>query len=145
MWDLEKLERIAASLDEGYKLKLIDEAIFYESKKHQWTYDWTSQFPDYEGYQKHGLGVVILKDGKPVSGASSYSYYAKGIEIEIDTHANFRRRGLALICGARLILECERRGLYPSWDAQNPGSAALAEKLGYRHSHDYTVYEIRGD
>ena len=77
-----------------------------------------------------------------VSGASSYSYYSGGIEIEIDNREAFRRRGLDLVCGARLILECLDRGLYPSWDAQNLGSISLAKKLGYEFSHEYPAYEI---
>ena len=55
----------------------------------------------------------------------------------IDTRENHRRRGLAYVCGARLILECLDRGLYPSWDAQNKASVALAEKLGYHYSPMY--------
>lgn len=103
-----------------------------------------AQYEDYDTYRKYGLGVVILKDGEPVSGASSYSGYRGGIEIEIDTKEEHRRKGLAHICGARLILECLDRGLYPSWDAQNPKSAALAEKLGYHQDRAYTAYEIWG-
>ena len=38
------------------------------------------------------LGVVILKDVEPVSGASSYSEYRGGIEIEIDTREDYRRK-----------------------------------------------------
>lgn len=53
------------------------------------------------------------------------------------------RQGLAFACGARLILECLQRGLYPSWDAQNEGSLALARKLGYHFDHAYTAFEIR--
>ena len=50
---------------------------------------------DYNAYKKLGLGVVILKDGDVVAGASSYSTYDKGIEIEIDTKEGYRRKGLA--------------------------------------------------
>ena len=67
-----------------------------------------------------------------------------GIEIEIDTKEECRRRGLALACGARLILECLDRGLYPSWDAANLDSVRLAEKLGYRFDRAYTAYETYG-
>jgi len=91
-----------------------------------------------------GYPSMRIKDGVPVSGASSYSSYRGGIEIEIDTKEEYRRRGLARICGARLILECLDRGLYPSWDAQNPGSAALAKQLGYRMEGTYTAYEAGG-
>lgn len=85
---------------------------------------------------------MALKDGVPVSGASSYSSFRGGIEIEIDTHPEHRRRGLAYACGAALILKCLERGWYPSWDAQNPWSLALAQKLGYHFDKAYTAYEI---
>ncbi len=51
-----------------------------------------------------GLGVVIRKDGRLAAGASSYTAYRGGIEIEIDTKKEYRRKGLACACGARLIL-----------------------------------------
>ena len=91
---------------------------------------------------KYGLGVVLLKDGEVVSGASSYSGYIGGIEIEIDTREDYRRKGVAYICGAKLILECLDRKWYQSWDAQNRWSVALAEKLGYHFDHAYVAYEI---
>ena len=94
------------------------------------------------GIKSTGWGVVILKDGEPVSGASSYSGYLGGIEVEIGTREDFRRKGLACICGAKLVLECMERGLYPSWDAQNLWSAALAQKLGYHFDKEYPAYEI---
>ena len=68
----------------------------------------------------------------------------KGIEIEIDTREDHRRKGLAYACGAKLVLECLEKGLYPSWDAQNKWSVALAEKLGYHFSQEYVAYEIIG-
>lgn len=103
-----------------------------------------SQFKDYDTYKKSGLGAVVLKDGELVAGASSYSRYNDGIEIEIDTRKDHRRKGLAYACGAKLILECLEKNLYPSWDAQNLASVALAEKLGYHFSHEYTAYEVTG-
>ena len=64
--------------------------------------------------------------------------------MEIDTRPDCRRQGLATAAGAGLILACLDRGWYPSWDAHNPESAALAEKLGYHISHRYLVYEAEG-
>lgn len=68
--------------------------------------------------------------------------YDGGIEIEIDTRQDYRRKGLALACGARLILECVKRDLYPSWDAHNKGSVALSQRLGYHFDKEYTAYEV---
>lgn len=144
VFDAEKLKSIVHTLPQEYTLQLIDEALFGRCKEINWCRDLVSQYDNYELFEKYGMGVVILKDGEPVSGASSYSGYIGGIEIEIDTREDYRRRGLASVCGARLILECLKRGWYPSWDAQNKGSVALAEKLGYHFDHEYPVYEIWG-
>lgn len=142
VFDREKLEKIVASLDKEYELKMIDSTLYQLCQQTSWLKDLVAQYEDYEVYKKIGLGCVILKDGIIVSGASSYTSYKEGIEIEIDTHVDYRRKGLALVCGAKLILECLKRNLYPSWDAQNKGSVALAEKLGYHYSHTYSIYEV---
>lgn len=144
VFDRDKLQAAVDSLAPEYTLKMIDEEIFNMCLLNDWSMDLVSQYKDYDTYQALGLGVAILKDGILVSGASAYSRYRDGIEIEIDTKEDFRRKGLAYICGAKLILECLDENLYPSWDAQNKWSVALAEKLGYHYDHDYLAYEILG-
>jgi len=42
-----------------------------------------------------------------------------------------------------LILECLSWGLYPSWDAHDMRSVALAEKLGYHLDKEYTAYLVK--
>lgn len=142
VFDRARLSAAAAVLPEGYTLRTMDEALFGQCRAAAWSRDLVSQFPDYVAYQRLGLGVVVLKDGCIVAGASTYARYADGIEIEIDTEESERRQGLAYACAARLILDCLARGLYPSWDAHNLASAALAEKLGYRLDHPYPAFEI---
>lgn len=142
VFDRRKLEGIVDALSGEYELQLIDEGIYDQCRASGWAVDLVSQFENYEAYKQLGLGIAVLKDGTIVSGASSYSRYKDGIEIEIDTRENYRRMGLASVCGAKLILECQERKLYPSWDAQNLWSVALAEKLGYHFSHEYTAYEV---
>lgn len=140
-----RLLAAAGSLKPGYKLKMIDGCLYEQCKSEVWSRDLVSQFSSSEEYQRLGLGVGVLKDGVLVSGASAYARYEEGIEIEIDTKASYRRQGLAYACGAKLILECLERGLYPSWDAQNKVSAALALKLGYHFSNEYPVFEVCSD
>ena len=139
-----KLEQAAASLPESFTLSTIDEKLYKLCKSETWSADLVSQFPTYDIFQKLGIGVVIRKDGLILSGASSYSRYRDDIEIEIDTREEYRRKGLAYICGAKLILECLKRNLYTSWDAHNPASIALAEKLGYHFSHTYEAAMVWG-
>lgn len=142
IFDKKYLEQIVSSVPEGYSLQRMDKSLYEKCKSQAWSADLVSLFESCDEYAGKGIGYVITKDGEVVSGASSYSVYKEGIEIEIDTKEEYRRQGFALICGARLILECLGRGLYPSWDAQNKWSVALAEKLGYHFSHEYTAYEV---
>lgn len=143
-FDNAKLRAASENLPEGFELRMIDEALYRQCAENEWSRDLVSLFRSYEDYGRLGLGVVAVKDGEILSGASSYSRYEGGIEIEIDTREDYRRRGFAYACGARLIAECIERGLYPSWDAQNKWSLALAEKLGYRFDCEYPVYEVYG-
>ena len=144
MFDNAKLRQIVSGLPAEYELKLMGEAEYRQATVLPWAKDLCGSYSCYEDYRANGLGVAVLKEGEIVAGASSYAHYIGGIEIEIDTRADQRRRGLAAACGAALVLECLKRGLYPSWDAQNKHSLALAEKLGYVFDKEYPVYEVLG-
>lgn len=141
VFDLQKLRRMAAGLPEGYEMRTIDAELYDRCLEEELTADFVSSFESKERYLALGRGVVILRDGKIVSGASSYTRYREGIEMEVDTAPEERRKGLAQAACAALILSCLEEGLYPSWDAQNLISVRLAEKLGYEMDHAYTVYE----
>lgn len=142
IFDPKKLQAAADSLPDGYVMQMIDEQMFEKCREMAWCRDWVAQYEDYALFEKYGLGAVALRGGEPVAGASSYSGYLGGIEVEIITREDCRRQGLAYACGARLILECLKKGWYPCWDARTQVSAALAEKLGYHFDHAYTAYEI---
>ncbi len=143
-FDAEQLRKVVENLSSEYELRMIDEELYHKCLEEEWSRDFVKQYDDYPMYEKLGLGVMILKDGQPVAGASSYSSFQGGIEIEIVTKKEYRRQGLAYVNAAKLILECLERDWYPSWDAQNLWSAALANKLGYEDAGEYTSYEITG-
>lgn len=142
IFDSDKLEAIIDSLPDGFEIQRIDEKLYYECLKYDWSRDFVSNFKDYDEFAHHGLGFVIMKNGKMAAGASSYSYYRDGIEVEIVTEESFRHMGLASVVGAKLVSECVKRGLYPSWDARIPWSVRLAEKFGYSFDHEYRAYEV---
>ena len=129
---------------EGYDLRAIDGELYDLCLPDPVTRDFVSSFETRERFLELGRGMVILKDGRIVSGASSYSRYLKGIEIEVDTVPEERQKGLATVCCAALILRCLEEGLYPSWDAMNLNSVRLSEKLGYEFDHEYIAYEVSG-
>jgi RimJ/RimL family protein N-acetyltransferase len=139
-FDQDKLRRWAAAIEPEFKVVRIDETIYPITRQQFWTMDFCSNFETVEAFYQYGIGYVVMKDDEIISGASSYSYDGERLEITIETKEEYRKKGLALACAAKLILESLSKGIFPRWDAANLTSVALAEKLGYRFSHEYTVY-----
>ena len=144
-FDVDQLQKEIDKLPDGYELKKIDSAIYDKCMEDPVTVDFVSAFGSKEKYLQIGRGMVITKNGEIVAGASSYTRYIEGIEIEVDTVKPERRKHLATIVCAALILNCLNEGLYPSWDAQNMNSVHLAEKFGYEFDHEYVAYEVASD
>ena len=147
VFDRDNLQKVVEQLwdnprYQGYELRMINRALYGQIQGIDWCREWVENYPGYELFENCALGVVILKEGEPVAGASSYSSYLQGIEITIRTKEEYQRQGLAYICAAKLILECMQRGLYPSWDAANTKSVALSEKLGYHFDKEYIAYRV---
>jgi len=141
-FDEKILRKIAGSLPVGYTLRKIDSEIYDMCLQDPFIATFVLSFESKEKFLKLGRGAVIVKDGKIVSGASSYTRYLDGIEIQVITVKEERRKGLASVACASLILDCLEEGLYPSWDAKTMTSVHLAEKLGYEFDHEYVAYEV---
>ena len=118
----------------------IDAHIYDRLTLQRWSKDLRGLFDSAEDFERRGLGFAAIHRGAIVAGASAYTVYDGGIEIEADTAPEVRRQGLASACAARLVLACLEQGLYPSWDAHTRVSLALAEKLGYRSAGEYRTY-----
>lgn len=145
VFDRERLSEMSAKIPEGYELQKIDSDIYDLCMQDPVTADFVSAFGSKEKYLELGRGMVILKDGKIVSGASSYTRYREGIEIEVDTVPSERRKGLATVVCSALISACLDEGLYPSWDAHDMNSVQLSKRFGYEFDHEYTAYEVASD
>lgn len=139
VFDRDRLAGYAAALPAGCRLVPVDGALYRQAMAGDWSRDLCALFAGEEDYLDRGLGMAAVWEGELAAGASSYAVCRGGIEIEIDTRPDCRRRGLASACGAGLILACLERGLYPGWDAHDLRSAALAQKLGYRLAGSYPV------
>ena len=138
-FDRDRLAGYAAALPAGCRLVPVDGELYRQAMAGDWSRDLCALFAGEEDYLDRGLGMAAVWEGELAAGASSYAVCRGGIEIEIDTRPDCRRRGLASACGAGLILACLERGLYPGWDAHDLRSAALAQKLGYRLAGSYPV------
>lgn len=135
------LGRLLERLPENMSLRPLEGPWIPWCRLQAWSRDFVSQFTD-EGFAAEGLGLLAVLEGQPVSGASSYVRYPGGLEVQVTTREGCEGRGYAMLAAAALILRAHARGLAVTWDAANPASAHIAEKLGYCPTEKYTVAEL---
>lgn len=142
IFDRKTLEQYAGSLTEPFIIRQIDAELYDRVEMDPLFTDFVYNFEGKEDFLRRGIGFIALDGDKVAGGASSYTIYHGGIEIEVDTDEKYRQKGIATACASRLILHCLENGLYPSWDAANMISVRLAEKLGYHFDYEYIVYAV---
>lgn len=125
------------------KLSMIDKDLYEKALAEQWSESFVCNFKDFADFSAHGFGYVLTDNGRIVSGTSTFSYYDKGVEIEVSTREEYRLKGLAQITAAAFLLECVRRGLTPHWDARNLTSLSIAQKMGFVFRDEYIALEYK--
>ncbi len=140
-FDVEALRKWSQTLPEGYSIVPMDEAVRPRLLQNSWSRDGAVNLTAQE-LERFDVSSVVLYGGEPVSLAGCYSVYDGGVEIEIDTHIDHRRKGLARAAASTLLLRCLERGLQPSWDAANLMSLSLAKSLGFVPTGEYAAYYI---
>jgi RimJ/RimL family protein N-acetyltransferase len=140
-FDLDRLSGFRQALPGGFELRQVrpeevaqfatdlDRALIYNYRSH-------------EEFITRGVGMGILHQGRFVSGACSAAIGGGKFEIEIQTRAEFRRRGLARAVAAALILYGLEHGLEACWDAANEPSSGLARQLGFHPTGKYGAYRL---
>lgn len=142
-WDIARLTALTQALPAGFTLHPMDGALYARCRETAQLRDLCGCDGDEAAFFAHGLGVVALHGQELAGGASAYAWDDAGIEVEIDTLPPFRRQGVATACGAALILRCLAAHRRVHWDAANPISARLAERLGFLPRGEYAVIEWR--
>jgi GNAT superfamily N-acetyltransferase len=139
-WDRPRLTSLKEGLPQDFLLKRIQlaDAGRFEKLADSLVYN----FPSLEDFAARGVGFGVDHEGRFVSGCASFALCSHSLEFEIQTHPDFRRRGLATACAAAMIEYCLDHGLKACWDAHNEMSAALATKLGFVRPAPYTAYEV---
>lgn len=96
-----------------------------------------SAFDSPADFEERGVGFCAL-GGDAIVGASYSSLVScSGIEVSISVEPEYRRRGVATALASALLKHCLELGTDPHWDAANPESCRLGEKLGYIASGEY--------
>jgi GNAT superfamily N-acetyltransferase len=135
--------RAESHLPDGSELNPIDEAMARTLLTNAWSRDVVGNFVDPADFVAGAFGFVVECDGVVASAAGCYTCYAEGIEVEVDTHPDHRRRGFARAASLALINEAIKRGIAVHWDAMNDASASLARSLGYTSSVRYRCLEVQ--
>lgn len=136
------LRAILRALPQGMAFQPIDGEWYARCLAQEWSRDFVSLFTR-EEYAQRGLGVLLMQDGLPAAGASSYAAYPGGIEVQVQTREGCQGRGLATMAAAKLILMAHERGMRATWDAHNAPSVRIAEKLGYRGRMPYAAAVLK--
>ena len=118
----------------------IDTAVAHKLSTENQLYFDLADFDSAEDFAARGLGFVAFAGERPVGIAYSSLVCSQGIEVSIFVDEAHRRQGVATLVGAKLLLACLKSKLHPNWDAANPESVKLAEKLGYRSIGGYEAY-----
>ena len=101
-------------------------------------------FGSSEDFYNQGIAYCVKHQGEVVSMASTFTPFTNEFEIQVDTPvAEHRRKGLATVASAALIIHALEEGITPHWDAANEASIHLALKLGYTNPDPWEVYYLK--
>lgn len=96
-----------------------------------------------ENFYQKGKGAAVVHQGQVVCCCRANCTAGRRIEVDIITHPQYRRRGLAATAAAALVEECLADGFEAvSWqcDSDNIGSWKTAEKVGFERVHEYEYF-----
>ena len=104
-----------------------------------------SDFDSVEDFVQRGIGFYLEKHGTVVGAAYSSLVCSRGIEASLFVLDDYRWQGIATILGSCLLKWCLENNMEAHWDAANPESCKLAEKLGYIQTGEYQAYYLKAE
>ena len=144
-FDAEVLEKWQRRLPANYHLCPIDKENYERLAEEVWSQDLQGDFSDFDYFQAAGgFGFLLYLGEEIIAGVSIGLVYHGALEIEIAIKPAYQRQGLAKNLGAQMILEAQKRSLFPLWDAHNEASKKVAESLGYQCLGAYPAFEWKG-
>lgn len=90
-----------------------------------------ADFDSADDFLARSFGFAAFDGDRPMGLAFASLVCSHSTEVSVFVDEPYRRRGVATAVSAALLIESLDRGLRPNWDAANPESCALAQKLGF--------------
>jgi hypothetical protein len=141
--DLDHLKQLRDQLPEGYELERLDLQTIERVDKRRAMHI-PMFFGSSEEFYQNGIAYGIKYEGQLVCISSTFTPYTDMFEIQVDTHAeDHRRKGLATVASAALMICALESGIVPYWDAANEASIKLALKLGYTDIDRWEAYYLK--
>lgn len=138
------LSELHSHLPDGFHLQPIDMSLL---KRCEWRDDMAFYCGSLENFIRHDLGLCLMRDEEIIVEAYASALGSPYAEIGAITHEPYRGRGYAPIAVAYLIVTLELRGFHAYWscDIDNPASARVARKLGFRIEKPYETWVYKPD
>jgi GNAT superfamily N-acetyltransferase len=139
---LPTLSNLRAALPDELKLRPIDLSLL---NRCEWRDDMAFYCGSLENFIKNGLGLCLMRADEIIVEAYASALGNPYAEIGAITHEAYRGRGYAPVTVAYLIEALEQRGYHAYWscDLDNPASARVARKLGFRIERSYEICEYQ--
>jgi RimJ/RimL family protein N-acetyltransferase len=139
--DIHHLRELKSGLKQEYALKKLDLAAAVQIKN-DYSIPIRLYFGSIKSLVEKGIGFCVMQGDKVASIAYTSFPFIDEFEIQVFTEESleYRRKGLATIASAALLVYALERGLTPHWDAANENSIKLALKLGYSNPKTWEAY-----
>ncbi len=139
-----QLAELRSQLPGEFKLKIIDRDLL---ERCAWRDDMQFYCGSLENFLLHNLGLCMMDGDEIIVEAYASALGDHYAEIGAITHEPHRGCGYAPIAVAYLIEMVEQRGYHAYWscDIDNPASARVARKLGFRVEKPYEIDEYESD
>lgn len=138
---LERIQMLAQDNRSAAEVKRFDSALLDKTREKDHFID-ISDFEFPADFLQRGIGYYAEKDGNVIGAAYSSLVCSTGIEISLFVVEEYRRQGVATALSAHLLQWCLQNNMDAHWDAANPESCKLAEKLGYIPTGRYRAYYL---
>jgi GNAT superfamily N-acetyltransferase len=140
---LEHLDNLLGDSPHKDVIRRIDRAILTQLTGEPDSVVDITDFDSVEDFLKRGIGFCLMDSESVKAVAYSSLVCSKGIEVSIFVFPEHRRKGMATALSCKLLKWSLEHDMDPHWDAANPESCTLAEKLGYVPTETYEAYFLR--
>ncbi len=137
----DKFNALDSCIDSDYMVKRTSSNFFHEIKG--------SVIPEFfyrdkDQFEREGVAYSVFYKEKPVSTAFAAFIHENKLELGIETHEDFRGKGLAKLACVALIDYCLQNNYEPVWAcrAENPSSYYLALSLGFKPIRQISYYKL---